>query len=80
MVIPVAELNPRQRRFVAEYLVDLKREIGDAIEGMENEQHKLLLEYRYFCGSTWEQIAEKMRIDLRWVYRMHGRALQEITF
>lgn len=60
-------------------LIDLKREIQDAIGLLTDDKYKLLLEYRYLCGNTWEQIAEKMRIDLRWVYRMHGRALQEIT-
>ena len=60
-------------------LIDLKRDIQDAIFRMKNDQYRTLLEYRYLCGNTWEQIAEKMRIDLRWVYRMHGRALQEIT-
>ena len=60
-------------------LVDMKSGIRGAIERVENDKYRLLLEYRYLCGNTWEQIAEKMRIDLRWVYRMHGRALQEIT-
>ena len=60
-------------------LVDMKSGIRGAIERVENDKHRMLLEYRYLCGNTWEQIAEKMRIDLRWVYRMHGRALQEIT-
>ena len=60
-------------------LVDMKSGIRGAIERVENDKYRMLLEYRYLCGNTWEQIAEKMRIDLRWVYRMHGRALQEIT-
>jgi DNA-directed RNA polymerase specialized sigma subunit len=59
-------------------LVDMRQDIRGAIEGMENDRYKLLMECRYLCGNTWEQIAEKMEIEVRWVYELHGRALQEI--
>jgi len=59
-------------------LVDMRQDIRGAIEGIENDRHKLLMECRYLCGNTWEQIAEKMGIEVRWVYELHGRALQEI--
>jgi DNA-directed RNA polymerase specialized sigma subunit len=60
-------------------LIDLKREIQDAIGLLTDDKYKLLLEYRYLCGNTWEKIAEKMDIEVRWVYQLHGRALQEIS-
>ena len=61
-------------------LVDMKSGIRGAIERVENDKYRLLLEYRYLCGYTWEKIAEKMALELRWVYRIHGAALQKITF
>lgn len=59
-------------------LVDMKSGIRGAIDEVKNDKYKLLLECRYLCGDTWERIAEKMEIGVRWVYELHGRALQEI--
>ena len=59
-------------------LVDMKSGIRGAIDEVKNDKYKLLLECRYLCGDTWERIAEKMEIEVRWVYELHGRALQEI--
>ena len=58
-------------------LVDLKREMATLIERVVDPSHRLLLEMRYLGGNTWEDIAQKMGYDLRWVYRLHGKALQE---
>ena len=57
-------------------LVDLKREMATLIERVNDPSQRLLLEMRYLCGNTWEDIAQKMGYDLRWVYRLHGKALQ----
>ena len=58
-------------------LVGLKREMATLIERVNDPSQRLLLEMRYLCGNTWEDIAQKMGYDLRWVYRLHGKALQE---
>lgn len=59
-------------------LVDLKREIVTVIKAIENPEHQTLLEKRYLCFLTWEKIAVDMGYDLRWLYRIHKRALDEI--
>lgn len=59
-------------------LVDLKREIVTAIKAIENPEYQTLLEKRYLCFLTWEKIAVDMGYDLRWLYRIHKRALDEI--
>jgi hypothetical protein len=59
-------------------LVDLKKEIMDVINGVEDPNCRLLLELRYISGHTWEEVAEKMQYDLRWTYRMHGKALKMV--
>jgi len=45
---------------------------------VESPELQTLLELRYLCFKTWEQIAVELHFDLRWVYRLHGRALDEI--
>lgn len=59
-------------------LVDLKREIVTIIKAIENPEYQTLLEKRYLCFLTWEKIAVDMGYDLRWLYRIHKRALDEI--
>ena len=59
-------------------LVDLKRELVKVIKAVDNTEHQLLLELRYLCFKTWEQIAVEMGYDLRWLYRIHGKALDEV--
>ena len=50
----------------------------DAIRGVEEPRLAELLELYYIDGLTWEQVAERMTLDLRWVYRLHGRALMMV--
>ena len=40
-------------------LVDLKREMATLIERVNDPSQRLLLEMRYLCGNTWEDIAQK---------------------
>lgn len=63
-------------------LVDLKREIMDAIKKINNPEYQTLLELRYLCFKTWEQIAVEMGYDLRYLHKLHNRALEscEINF
>ena len=41
-------------------LVDLKREIVKVIKTVDNIEYQTLLELRYLCFKTWEQIAVDM--------------------
>lgn len=56
-------------------LVDLKREIVTVIKGVENKEYQTLLEKRYLCFMTFEQIAVDMGYDLRYLQKLHSRAL-----
>ncbi len=59
-------------------LVDLRIQIEAVISKLTNEQQKEVLTRRYLLYQKWEQIAVGMHLDLRWVYRLHGRALQSV--
>lgn len=60
-------------------LIDLKRELATFVSEIENHSYRLLLELRYLSGSTWEEVADIMGYDVRWVYRLHRKALKEAT-
>jgi DNA-directed RNA polymerase specialized sigma subunit len=57
-------------------LVDLKKEIGDSIKSVEDLTLRSILEYRYLLGRSWYEISKYLDVDLRWTYRLHGKALK----
>ena len=59
-------------------LVRCKLAAIDAIDAVEEARLREVLELYYIDGMTWEQVAQRMGLDLRWVFRLHGKALQKI--
>lgn len=59
-------------------LLDLKHEITAVLDQIQDPDRHLILEMRYLCYNTWEQIAEVMNMHVRTVFRLHGRALQDV--
>jgi len=60
-------------------LVDLKREIVRLIKTVDNTECQTLLELRYLCFKTWEQIAVDMGYTIDNVYRIHRKALSIVS-
>lgn len=60
-------------------LIDKKIEIEKVIAQIENQRQKEILERRYLKFEKWEQIAFLMDIDLRWIYRLHNKALNKLN-
>ena len=56
-------------------LVDLKREIVRTIKAVVNIEYQTILELRYLCFKTWEQIAVDMGYNVRHIYRIHDEAV-----
>ena len=59
-------------------LVDTKQKITKTIKGIQNVEFQTILEKRYLCFFSWEQIAATMNYDIRWLHRLHGKALEEV--
>ena len=60
-------------------LVDLKREIMGVIKAVPNVEYQTILEKRYLCFISWEQIAVDMNYSMQHIHRMHSSALKEIV-
>lgn len=56
-------------------LVELREQIRTLIDGLDNPEEQRLLRRRYLHHCKWEEIAEEMHYSLRWIYKLHGRAL-----
>ncbi|MBV1758025.1 MAG: hypothetical protein KMY55_09300 [Dethiosulfatibacter sp.] len=60
-----------------ETLVNLKQEIVTVIKDIDNLEYQTLLEKRYLCFLSWERTAVDMNYDLRYLHKLHNRALKE---
>ena len=60
-------------------LVELKREIMVVIKSVPIVEYQTLLEKRYLCFISWEQIAVDMNYSMQHIHRMHSAALKEIV-
>ena len=59
-------------------LVRWKLAAIDAIDAVEEDRLREVLELYYIDCFTWEQVAERMELDPRWVFRLHGKALLRV--
>ena len=59
-------------------MVRVKQSAMDVIDRVEEARLREVLELYYIDGFTWDQVAQRMGLDLRWVFRLHGRALLKV--
>ena len=71
------ELEQRVNAQVRE-MVRWKLAAIDAIDAVEEARLREVLELYYIDGFTWEQVAQRMELDPRWVFRLHGKALLRV--
>lgn len=55
--------------------VDMKRDIAEKIHCVRHPKLSLLLEMRYLAYMKWAEIAEVLEMDVRYVHKLHGKAL-----
>lgn len=60
-------------------LVDLKREMVATIKAVVDPECQTLLELRFLCFKTWEQIAVEMNYSIQHIYRLRDKALKMVT-
>ena len=59
-------------------LVRLKLAAMDAIKAVEEPRLCEVLELYYIDGFDWEYVAQRMAVDIRSVFRWHGKALLRV--
>ena len=60
-------------------LVDLKREMTSVIRAVDDTQCQMLLEMRYICLRTWEEIAADFNTGVNNIFKLHRKALKLVT-
>ena len=61
-------------------LVSLKSEIERTIHSIGNDQYETLLEMRYLAFMSWKEISARLGYSGKYVYEVHGRALELVCF
>lgn len=77
IVLKIVDLEKEIQGDITKYL-DLKKVIRDAINNVQNQNEKLILRYRYIELLSWSEIQQRMGLDERQTYIIHGKALKNI--
>jgi hypothetical protein len=59
-------------------LINIKHEVMEVIKRVERPEYQSLLELKYLCLKTWEEVADQLGYVYRQVTRMHGYALEQV--
>ncbi len=59
-------------------LQEKKVHLLELIGTLDNSDHQTVLIKRYFERLSWENIASSMFYTTRWIFKLHGRALEEM--
>ncbi len=76
-LLQAAEYEERINAAIKE-LMQKRLEIEKVIDAVPDAVLREILKRRYLLYQKWDKIAEEMNRDLRWVYRLHSKALQKI--
>ncbi len=57
-------------------MVDLKRELVSVVKEVKDVECQILLELRYLCFHSWEDIAVEMGYTVRNIHYLHKQALR----
>lgn len=57
----------------------VQNNVFSLITKIKRRDLQTVLHLYYIDGYTWEEVAVKMHYSWRWVMKLHGKALQEIT-
>lgn len=77
IIIKIADMEDELNADI-DRLVNLKKEIMAVIKSVENPEQQTLLELRYMCFKTWEEIAVEMGCTIRHIYRLRDDAIKKI--
>lgn len=61
-----------------DHCADVRRKIAVAIAQIANYRDREILRRRYILGQGFEEMAEKMGMDCRWVRRIHKRLVDRM--
>ena len=77
-IMKIMELEEEINRDI-DKLVDLKTDITHLIKMLDSHEYQILLEQRYLCFKSWEQISVDLGYSIQHTFRLHDEALKELS-
>lgn len=77
-VVKIVDLQEEINKDI-DSLVDLKRDIVRTIKSVQNPEYQIILELRYLCFKTWEEIAVQMNCSIDNVFKIRKNALKSVV-
>lgn len=77
-ILKIMELEEEINRDI-DRLVDLKTDITHLIKKLDSHEYQILLEQRYLCFKSWEQISVDLGYSIQHTFRLHDEALKELS-
>ena len=74
-IVKITDLEDEINADIQE-LISLKADIMHTIKRVGNRQERTILEKRYLCFETWEQISVDMSYSIQHTFRLHDKALE----
>lgn len=78
VIVKIIALEEEANQDIDE-LVDLKTDITHLIKTLESHEYQIILEQRYLCFKTWEQISVDMGYSIQHTFRLHDKALKALS-
>ncbi len=60
-------------------LMEKSREAESLIQRLPDQRFRAVLELRYLCGLTWNEVASKLHFTLRWTHELHNAAIEALA-
>ena len=80
IIVKIIEMENEINRDI-DNLVDLKREMVSVIKAVTDPEYQTILELRYLCFKSWEQIAVDMNYSIQHIHRIvYSAKLQSALF
>ena len=76
--VEVAELTDKLNQKLHQAIM-VQENIKKLLESLDDIKLRQLMYYRYINGMRWEEIAVRMDFNYRWVFRLHRKALNQIS-
>lgn len=77
IIVKIMDLEEEVNKDI-DALLNLKMDITHLIKLVDNHEYQIILEQRYLCFKTWEQISVDMGYSIQHTFRLHDKALKEI--
>ena len=60
------------------WLLYSKMDITHLIKNLDSHEYQIILEQRYLCFKSWEQISVDLGYSIQHTFRLHDAALTEL--